>query len=105
MANETHWIRFRYGAEIGFGTLTPSGIFVHSGEMFGVARPTGSVLPVEDVEVLAPRGTDQDHCTLEQLLRASRQAELTKADGAALSPQSSDQRHRIRRRYQSSRLL
>jgi len=53
MANETHWIRFRYGAEIGFGTLTPSGIFVHSGEMFGVARPTGSVLPVEDVELLA----------------------------------------------------
>ena len=54
MANETHWIRFRYGAEIGFGTLTPSGIFVHNGEMFGVAGPTGSILPVEDVELLAP---------------------------------------------------
>jgi 2-keto-4-pentenoate hydratase/2-oxohepta-3-ene-1,7-dioic acid hydratase in catechol pathway len=54
MANETHWIRFRYGPEIGFGTLTPSGISVHNGEMFGVACPTGSTLPVENVELLPP---------------------------------------------------
>lgn len=54
MANETRWIRFRYGPEIGFGTLTPSGIAVHNGEMFGVAGPTGSILPVEHVELLPP---------------------------------------------------
>jgi 2-keto-4-pentenoate hydratase/2-oxohepta-3-ene-1,7-dioic acid hydratase in catechol pathway len=54
MACVTRWVRFRYEARTGFGTLTPSGISVHDGEMFAVAQPTGQVLSLQDVELLAP---------------------------------------------------
>ncbi|MBR1204521.1 MULTISPECIES: fumarylacetoacetate hydrolase family protein [unclassified Bradyrhizobium] len=54
MANVTRWVRFRHHAEIGFGQLTPSGIAVHTGEMFGETRPTGQTLALDDVELLAP---------------------------------------------------
>jgi 2-keto-4-pentenoate hydratase/2-oxohepta-3-ene-1,7-dioic acid hydratase in catechol pathway len=54
MACVTRWVRFRHEARAGFGTLTPSGISVHDGEMFAVARPTGEVLSLQDVELLAP---------------------------------------------------
>ncbi|UGA47730.1 fumarylacetoacetate hydrolase family protein [Bradyrhizobium quebecense] len=54
MANVTRWVRFRHRAETGFGQLTPSGISVHAGEMFGDTRPTGQTLALDDVELLAP---------------------------------------------------
>ncbi len=54
MAGVTSWIRFRHQGKAGFGTLTPSGISVHDGEMFGSARPSGQVLALNDVELLAP---------------------------------------------------
>ena len=50
----TNWIRFLHRGVTGFGVLTPSGIAVHDGEMFGAAKPTGKVLGLGDVEVLAP---------------------------------------------------
>jgi 2-keto-4-pentenoate hydratase/2-oxohepta-3-ene-1,7-dioic acid hydratase in catechol pathway len=56
MSRVTHWVRFRHQAKTGFGTLTPSGVCVHDGEMFAIARPTGQVLLLQDVELLAPAG-------------------------------------------------
>ena len=50
----TSWIRFRHKGDTGFGTLTPSGISVHRGDMFGTAKPNGQVLALQDVELLAP---------------------------------------------------
>ncbi len=54
MTDVTHWVRFHHHAEIGFGQLTPSGVSVYAGDMFGEARPTGQTLRVQDVELLAP---------------------------------------------------
>jgi 2-keto-4-pentenoate hydratase/2-oxohepta-3-ene-1,7-dioic acid hydratase in catechol pathway len=50
----SHWIRFRHQDVTGFGTLTPSGIAVYDGDMFGTAAPTGRQLALEEVELLAP---------------------------------------------------
>ncbi len=50
----TSWIRFRYQGATGFGTLTPPGIAVHDGEMFGRSTPNGKMLALRDVELLAP---------------------------------------------------
>jgi 2-keto-4-pentenoate hydratase/2-oxohepta-3-ene-1,7-dioic acid hydratase in catechol pathway len=54
MSHVTHWVRFARRGETGFGTLTPDGIAVHRGDMFGANGPTGQVLAREDVELLAP---------------------------------------------------
>src|SRR5262245_29325716 len=50
----TAWVRFHHDGESGFGALTPSGIAVHDGDMFGTAAPIGQLLALEDVELLAP---------------------------------------------------
>lgn len=50
----TSWLRFRHEGAAGFGTLTPRGVNVHDGEMFGHARSSGRVLPLADVELLPP---------------------------------------------------
>ena len=50
----TNWVRFRHQGATGFGVLTQSEIAVHDGEMFGGAKPTGKVLSLCDVELLAP---------------------------------------------------
>ncbi|WJR80793.1 fumarylacetoacetate hydrolase family protein [Bradyrhizobium sp. NP1] len=50
----TAWIRFRHQGKTGFGTLTPAGVSVLDGEMFGHARPTGQLLDLNDIELLAP---------------------------------------------------
>src|SRR5688572_19760390 len=50
----SHWVRFRHGETIGFGTLAQSGIDVRDGEMFGESQPTGRRLALSDVELLAP---------------------------------------------------
>ncbi len=55
MAIETQkWVRFRNSGATGFGTLTPAGIAVHDGEMFGRNAPTGKQLSLSEVELLAP---------------------------------------------------
>ncbi len=54
MAGVTNWIRFRHQGKARFGTLTPSGISVHDGEMFAAATPSGLQLALQDVELLAP---------------------------------------------------
>jgi len=54
MTGVTNWIRFRHQGKAGFGTLTPSGISVHDGEMFAAATPSGLQLALQDVELLAP---------------------------------------------------
>ena len=54
MPQVTHWLRFTYRGETGFGVLTPAGIAVHRGDMFGANEPTGQVLARADVELLAP---------------------------------------------------
>jgi 2-keto-4-pentenoate hydratase/2-oxohepta-3-ene-1,7-dioic acid hydratase in catechol pathway len=48
------WIRFRHQGAAGFGTLTATGISVHDGDMFADPRPSGRILAVDDVELLAP---------------------------------------------------
>jgi 2-keto-4-pentenoate hydratase/2-oxohepta-3-ene-1,7-dioic acid hydratase in catechol pathway len=50
----SHWVRFRHQDMTGFGTLTPSGITVCDGDMFGTAAPIGRLLALEEVELLAP---------------------------------------------------
>src|SRR5215471_15376759 len=50
----TRWIRFRQHGSTGFGTLTPAGISVHHGDMFGDTRPNGELLALHDVALLAP---------------------------------------------------
>jgi len=50
----TNWIRFRHRGATGFGVLTASEIAVHAGEMFGAAKPSGELLALKDVELLAP---------------------------------------------------
>ena len=53
-AGPSKWLSFRHSGTTGFGTLTPSGIAVHDGEMFGRSAPNGKVLAMGDVELLAP---------------------------------------------------
>src|SRR3569833_772032 len=50
----THWLRFLYRGETGFGTLAPAGIAVHRGDMFSHNGPTGQILSPADVTLLAP---------------------------------------------------
>ena len=50
----TTWLRFRHNGETRFGTLTGERIAVHDGDMFGVSRPSGQSLALDDVELLAP---------------------------------------------------
>ena len=38
------WIRFEHHGKTGFGTLEGDTIIVHSGEMFGAAKPMGETL-------------------------------------------------------------
>jgi 2-keto-4-pentenoate hydratase/2-oxohepta-3-ene-1,7-dioic acid hydratase in catechol pathway len=50
----TRWLRFRHDGETCFGTMTPDGIAVHDGDMFGTARSSGKFVALGDVELLAP---------------------------------------------------
>ena len=50
----SHWVRFRHRDTVGFGTVTPSGIDVHDGELFGTSQPNGRRLALSEVELLAP---------------------------------------------------
>ena len=50
----TKWIRFEQHGKSGFGTLEGDAIAVHSGEMFGAAKPTGETLKLSDVQLRTP---------------------------------------------------
>ncbi|HEX9213344.1 MAG TPA: DUF2437 domain-containing protein, partial [Bradyrhizobium sp.] len=52
MAEMRQWLRFRNSGATGFGTLTPSGISVHEGEMFGRNAASGKMLALSEVELL-----------------------------------------------------
>ena len=49
-----HWIRFEHQGQVKFGIVEDGNIKVHSGDMFGGARPTGEVVPQAAVKVLTP---------------------------------------------------
>jgi 2-keto-4-pentenoate hydratase/2-oxohepta-3-ene-1,7-dioic acid hydratase in catechol pathway len=49
-----HWVRFAHGGSTGFGTLSGNAIAVHDGDMFGVAKPTGASVALDDVTLLTP---------------------------------------------------
>lgn len=48
------WVRYEHTGKIGFGTLDGAQVHEHSGDMFGEARPTGSVLALNDLRLLSP---------------------------------------------------
>lgn len=50
----TNWVRFRHNGQTGFGVLADCRIAVHAGEMFGTAKPSGQMLALGEVELLAP---------------------------------------------------
>lgn len=54
MSTLTRWIRFEHLGQAGFGTLGDEGVAVHDGDMFSGARPTGQVLPLDGLKLLAP---------------------------------------------------
>lgn len=54
IAETKKWLRFRHGGATGFGALTPTGISVHEGEMFGRNSASGKTLALAEVELLAP---------------------------------------------------
>ncbi|MBR1219466.1 fumarylacetoacetate hydrolase family protein [Bradyrhizobium sp. U87765 SZCCT0131] len=49
-----HWVRFRHGDSIGFGTLADDTITVHHGDMFDSPQANGARLPRSNVTLLAP---------------------------------------------------
>ncbi len=49
-----HWVRYRQGRSIGFGTLHGERIHEHSGDMFDAPEPTGRELAIGEVRLLSP---------------------------------------------------
>ncbi len=49
-----HWIRFEHQGQTGFGEIENDNIKVHSGDMFGAAKPTGATVALAAVKVLTP---------------------------------------------------
>jgi 2-keto-4-pentenoate hydratase/2-oxohepta-3-ene-1,7-dioic acid hydratase in catechol pathway len=54
MAEITRWVRFEHQGQAAFGTLDGTTVAVHEGDMFGAARPTGQVLALSGLKLLAP---------------------------------------------------
>jgi ketopantoate reductase/2-keto-4-pentenoate hydratase/2-oxohepta-3-ene-1,7-dioic acid hydratase in catechol pathway len=48
------WIRFESQGKSGFGILEGDTIIVHSGDMFGAAKPTGETLGLADTQLRTP---------------------------------------------------
>lgn len=48
------WLRFEHAGQTGFGTLEDGAVRVCSGDMFGAPAPTGGILPLAGLKVLAP---------------------------------------------------
>lgn len=54
MRMPTHWVRFREGNTIRFGTLEGERIRICEGDMFTGATPTDQMRPLADVQLLMP---------------------------------------------------
>lgn len=50
----TRWVRFRHAGTVRIGTLQDDRIAVHEGALFARPVPTGDVLPLHEVQLLAP---------------------------------------------------
>lgn len=50
----SQWLRFVKNDEIGFGQLIDDEIQVHTGELFGDPQPSGDVIGIEEIDILAP---------------------------------------------------
>ena len=50
----THWVRFSCDGSTGFGSLSEGRVEVFEGDMFAAPFPTGQVLALADVKLLAP---------------------------------------------------
>ncbi len=48
------WVRYAVGERTGFGTLSNGQITEFSGDIYGTPTPTGTVLPLADVQLLHP---------------------------------------------------
>ena len=48
------WVRFEHQGAIGFGTLVGDQVAVHGGSLFDNPRPTGQILPLAGLQLLAP---------------------------------------------------
>lgn len=48
------WMRYRAGAQTGFGCLEGDGVHVHEGDLFDAPRPTGERLALAGLEWLPP---------------------------------------------------
>jgi 2-keto-4-pentenoate hydratase/2-oxohepta-3-ene-1,7-dioic acid hydratase in catechol pathway len=50
----TLWVRYEADGKAGFGTLEGDTVRIHTGDMFGDAKPTGAILPLAAVHLMAP---------------------------------------------------
>jgi ketopantoate reductase/2-keto-4-pentenoate hydratase/2-oxohepta-3-ene-1,7-dioic acid hydratase in catechol pathway len=48
------WVRFEQHGKSGFGILEGDTVIVHSGDMFGAAKPTGETLKLSDTQLRTP---------------------------------------------------
>jgi 2-keto-4-pentenoate hydratase/2-oxohepta-3-ene-1,7-dioic acid hydratase in catechol pathway len=48
------WVRFESQGKSGFGILEGDTVIVHSGDMFGAAKPTGETLKLADTQLRTP---------------------------------------------------
>ena len=51
---QNRWVRFEHNGKVGFGTLADTQVNEHTGDMFGSAQATGTVLALTDVRLLSP---------------------------------------------------
>lgn len=72
----THWIRYEYEGEIGFGTVNDGGIAVHDGDMFNAPHDTGENLALESVTPLIPAEPSKLICLWNNLRAQSEKLEL-----------------------------
>lgn len=50
----SHWVRFEYEHQVGFGVLNGNSIAVCRGDMYSVTEETGEMLPMDAVKLLTP---------------------------------------------------
>ena len=101
----TNWVRFRHRAQTGFGVLTQSDIAVHDGEMFGASKPSGRMLALGDVELLAPSEPSKIIALWNNFHALAAKLQPAGAARAAVSPEGHLQRHGAGRGGRAPRLL
>lgn len=48
------WLRFAHAGHVGFGTLTGDTVTVYEGDMYLAPKPTGQLLPLDELQLLMP---------------------------------------------------